>query len=121
MLCITWIVIPPYDLPQLKVFGPVITLLALYLWYRIFTSPYRIVVRDDSVFVFHAILKKTEVAPKDITSMTDYMSSITIKHSTGRIVVSSLIDNISGFKAILLSVRPNLKIEDLANQRFFGK
>jgi len=120
MLCITWAAIPPYE-PRLKVLGPFITIFALYLWYRVFTSPYRIVVRDDSVFVFHAILKKTEVAPKDITSMTDYMSSIKIKHSMGRIVVSSLMDNISGFKAALLSVRPDLKIEDSANRRFFGK
>ena len=114
----TWVVLPPYEIPQLKLYGPFMALFVLYLWYRVFTSPYKIVVRDDSVFVFYAILKKIEVYAKDISSMTDSMSSITIKHSNGKIVVSSLMDNISGLKATLRSARPDLKIEDLYNRRF---
>lgn len=118
MFFFTWGSLPPYESHRLPFDGYLIPLISLFLWYRIFTSPYKIVVRDDSVFKFYTILKKIELNPKDILWMREHLSSVKIKHPTGTIVISTLMDGISGLKSNLRSVRPDLKLEDVTKNMF---
>lgn len=121
LIFITWGAIPPYEFPGEKFLGPVAVIAALFLWYRVFTAPYKIIVHGDQMIIFFSFYKKTTILPKNISSIKDYMGAILIKHSNGRIFVSSLMDNISGFRSTLLTLRPDLKIEDLANKKFDPK
>lgn len=120
-LVLTWGSMPPYESSREIYLGPIAAFAALYLLYRILITPYKIVVRDNRLFEFHSIIRKAKIYSDEILSIKDYMGTILIKHSTGKIYVSSLMDNISGFKAVLLSLRPDLKVEDLANKRFDPK
>ncbi len=117
-MILTWAALPPYEFAREKFIGPFAAMTVVYLWYRVFTAPYKIVVREGHQIEFYSFLRETIIASEDIVSIKDYMGALSIKHSGGKIVVSPLMDNIASLKSILRSNRPDLEVEDLANRRF---
>ncbi len=120
LIFFTIIAIPPYE-GRFKVLGPFILVFTIYLWYRFFTSPYKILINDNNKIEFYSIFNKFQLHPEEIKEIKDNMSTLVILHSKGKTVISSLMNNTPGFRNALLSLRPDLKIEDIQAQRFDGK
>jgi hypothetical protein len=84
-------------------------LISIWAWYRYLFTAHRIEVTENKDLIFSCLLKKTTVTPDDILWIKETIGFVIIKHSAGRIYISTLINEVPTFKSTLLSLNSNIE------------
>lgn len=99
MFTYTWVSIPPYH-NRLNAFcWPLLGSICIWLWSRIFTSPYKIIVENNKIHFFTLLSKRTE-SISQIKCIHNGRFFIVLDLGKTNIWVSTLLDNISSIKLL---------------------
>jgi hypothetical protein len=70
----------------------------MFFWYEMFTTAYKLEIRENHTIKASSLLKTTEIRVEDVVSVSDYSYSVTVLHKKGRLKVTTLIDGIGNVK-----------------------
>ncbi len=105
MIVITIIGQPPYWNWQYYMLPPI----ALWSWYLFLTSPYKLEITTENTISTQCILQKATINPQNTIWMKETMLFLVIKHSQGKIRISTLFNNINGIKSAIKSLNPEIE------------
>lgn len=88
-------------------FGPLASLAAIYAWFVVFKTAYKVTILENHEIEIRTVLKKTILLPGGIESIEDSSLMLKLKTSKGKLYISTLMDDISGIKSALKSNSEN--------------
>jgi hypothetical protein len=101
--------IPPYDSYR----HAIIPFFAVYTWYQILSTPYKVIFSESNFIIFQFFLKTKVLNPSDITKIEDSMFGYKILHKDGSLKVSTLMYDAYGLKRAIESANIDIETEDL--------
>lgn len=80
-------------------------ILAIFLWYRFLTSPYKIIIYENDNIEFRRLFNSFTINAADVLSVKEdpISSGMYVIHPNGKVKISSLFDNLTELKGIIRS------------------
>ena len=114
MVVITWCSIPPFP----KAWGWILPFITAWVWRRFFVTPYRVEISEDNRVILHRLIGTKTVRPHEILKIEDWGMSLKIYHTGGRIVLTTLMNDVYSLKRNLESMNPEIVSKDIQEKRF---
>ena len=114
MVVFTWCSIPPFP----KAWGWILPVISVWVWYRFFVTPYRVEISEDNKITLYRLIGSLIVHPHEVLKIEDWGMSLIMYHTGGRIVLTTLMNDVYSLKRNLESMNPEIVSKDIQEKRF---